>query len=271
MKYLLYCSLLFVGLVSEAQDKKVKALLIGTSHWADYGREGTDVTQSSVIDILKDEYQKELKQIAKKITQFGPNKIFVERPVDYQPKLDSLYKVYRSTDWGEQRRNEIFQLGFRVADKMNHEQVFGVDFLGTDFPFDSLVQAMVAAEQFEMMDQFRKIQMNMEKESRDIVSSGASLKEIFTIENSPESRRENFGWYLDGANVAGDLDNNIGSYLASEWISRNVYMYGIIQKYVEAEDDKLMILLGAGHIAVIANLISYNPNWEIVELKDILE
>lgn len=260
--------LTFCGL---AQNKKVEVLLIGTSHWANYSSRGSDVTQSKEIDILADNYQQELEDISNKITEFGPDKIFVERPVDFQSDLDSIYQRYQTTTWDEGQRNEIYQLGFRTAAKLNHERVYGADYRETSFPFDSLVKAMLAAEQFAMMKEFKQEQMRMEQADNALVNSGATLQEILSVKNSERARKQNFGWYLHGANRAGGMSNNIGSYLASEWIRRNTHIYGIIQKYVDETDDRIMILMGSGHVAVLANQISYHPTWEMVELKDLLE
>ena len=75
-------------------------------------------------------------------------------------------------------------------------------------------------------------------------------------------------WYLETANKAGKKDNFVGAYLVSEWYRRNLYMYSLIQKLTENKDAKIMVLLGAGHTAMLREFIKYDSDFEIVELKD---
>ena len=63
----------------------------------------------------------------------------------------------------------------------------------------------------------------------------------------------------------------MGAYLVSEWYRRNLYMYSLIQKLTENKDTKIMVLLGAGHTAMLREFIKHDSNFEIVELKDVLK
>lgn len=257
---------------AQVQDKKVQVLLVGTSHWGNYQKKGLDVAQTSEVDILSDQYQKELAFIADKIAAFNPGKIFVERPLTYQPKLDSLYQLFRSNEnWGKDKRNEIYQLGFRVAAKLAHQKVYGIDYRDASFPFDSLMVAMSEAGQESLINEFMTVIKGVEDKYNLLVREKKSLMDIFRFLNGKEERRYDLGWYINGASKAGVIDNYIGSFLASEWIRRNIYSYGLIQKYLEKEDQRIMILMGASHMAVLENLIGYNTKWEIVELTDIVD
>ena len=256
---------------NQASKTPVQVLLIGSSHWNNYEKPGSDVAQTNQLDILSTRYQKELAFIANKIAAFAPNKIFVERSLAYQPKLDSLYQLYRSSDWGSDKRNEIYQLGFRVAAKLNHEKVYGIDYTEASFPFDSLMIAAKEAKQFDLLGEFQQFIQEYEKSYNTLIQEQKSLMEIFQFLNDPEMRQIDLGWYTNGVTQVGVIDNLIGPFLASEWMRRNIYSYSLIQKYTEAEDDRIMVLMGASHIAVFENLIRYNPNWKIVELHEIME
>lgn len=254
-----------------SKQDKLQVLLIGSSHWGNYKQKGLDVTQANEIDILSKKHQKELELIAGNIAEFKPDKIFVERTPEYQPKLDSLYDLYRNSDWGLDKRNEITQLGFRVANKLSHKKVYGIDYKKTVFPYDSLMTVMKNANQEELINQFEQKIKGFEKRYNSLVSEEKPLIEILNHLNSKEERKLNLGSYLSEITKAGEIQNHVGSYLTSEWMRRNIYMYSLIQKYTEETDEKIMILLGAGHIAVIENLINYNPEWEIVELNEIVK
>lgn len=255
----------------ELNTIKTEVLLVGTSHWNNYKKADFDVAQTNEIDILSATYQKDLNDIADKIVAFKPDKIFVERTLNYQPKLDSLLNLYKTTEWGNDKRNEIYQLGFRVAKTLKHDRVYGIDFRNTEFPYDSLMKAMETAKQTTLISSFNADIKQFETNYNTLVSEQRSLKDILYFLNDDKQRQLDLSWYLEGANKGGDLNSTVGSFLASEWIKRNIYSYGLIQKYTQSKDKRIMILIGASHIAVLKQLISVNTEWKTVELKDIME
>jgi len=255
----------------ELNTIKTEVLLVGTSHWNNYKKADFDVAQTNEIDILSATYQKDLNDIADKIVAFKPDKIFVERTLNYQPKLDSLLNLYKTTEWGNDKRNEIYQLGFRVAKTLKHNRVYGIDFRNTEFSYDSLMKAMETAKQTTLISSFNADIKQYETNYNTLVSEQRSLKDILYFLNDDKQRQLDLSWYLEGANKGGDLNSTVGSFLASEWIKRNIYSYGLIQKYTQSKDKRIMILMGASHIAVLKQLISVNTEWKTVELKAIME
>ncbi|GAA4273922.1 DUF5694 domain-containing protein [Aquimarina gracilis] len=250
---------------------KVQVLLIGTSHWDNYQKADLDVAQADEIDILSNQYQSELTEIIAKIVEFNPTKVFVERTIAYQPKLDSIYNLYKTSDWGKKSRNEIVQLGFKVAKKLDHNKVYGIDYRETSFPYDSLMKIMKVSKQENLISEFENDIKNFEKEYNELVYNKTPLKDILYYLNDKERRKFDLGWYLNKATQAGGVEDHVGAFLGSEWVKRNIYSYGIMQKYTDSDDERIMVLMGASHIAVFENLIAYNPGWEAVELKDIMK
>lgn len=282
MKYLFfYITLLLVSchpnkieeksdILQESNKDKLQVLLIGSSHWNNYQSEGLDVVQTNEVDILSKQYQNDLELIVSKIKAFNPDKIFVERTINYQPKLDSLYNLYKTTNWGDRRRNEIYQLGFRTAKILGHQKVYGVDHRNTSFPYDSLIKTMKKAGQTKLITAFNEDIEQYEKTFNIFISEKKSLQEILYFLNDKQQRKSNFDWYLSGANKGGGINENVGSFLTAEWVKRNIYIYGSIQKYTEPKDQRIMVLMGAGHIAVLESLMSQSSSMQIIELKDLM-
>ncbi|MDB0037767.1 DUF5694 domain-containing protein [bacterium] len=254
----------------DTETEKLQVLLIGGSHWDNYEQAILDEAQTNEVDILSERYQTELEQITQKIAEFNPDKIFVERTLDFQPKLDSLYELYKSSDWGDTQRNEIYQLGFRAASKLNHIQVYGVDYTNTTTQCDSLMYAKEIANQKSLNNTFKLNFGEYESLYRFLIKDKKPLMDIFAFLNNPEQRKLDIDWYLSGANSAGAPYNETGSFFASEWIKRNVYTYGLIQKYVDESDKRIMILMGASHVAMLEHLMESNSTWETVELEAIM-
>ncbi len=251
-------------------ESSIDVLLLGTFHFANFNPEKNgDVLEIIVNDVLTDKNQIELEKIAKAITDFGPDKIFLEFPYSQQNQLDSDYSNFNETDYSQAKRSELIQIGFRVAKILNHKKVFAMDYR-TDFPYDSLVTQMENAKQFDLLEKDSLELEKIEKFENELFSSGKSLSEILFYKNNDDVRQSDINWYLNIANQGGNKNNFVGAYLASEWYRRNLYMYSIIQKAIESKDEKIMILGGASHIAMFKDFIDKNPKWKTTELKEIM-
>ena len=257
------------------QDGAREILMIGTFHFAN---PGLDVAKTKSFDILKDESQQELEEIAEAIEQFSPSKIFVEWPYQRQTELDSLYELYIGGDYFDhpnlqdhRRKSEIAQLAFRAAKRLSMSKVHAIDYQNNDFPYDSM---MAVIDRYQQSKLRKKIDGTIEKYSSDfdeMVTSGSSLKDILYHLNENSARNEDIQFYTELATQAGGQDNFIGPYLASEWYRRNIYMWSLVQKAINDNDERIMILSGASHAAIFAQLLTSSSHWKIVELQDIID
>ncbi|UTN06428.1 DUF5694 domain-containing protein [Flavobacterium bizetiae] len=251
---------------ASAQTKKKQILLLGTFH---FENPGLDVAQINTFNVMSDKSQKELEIITDKIKKFGPNKIFVEWNYQKQDKLDKFYN--RNTDsLLHKKADEIVQLALRSAKKLGHKKLYGIDYNNTDFPYDSLVKGMTAANQFDLIKKNEELMKKYETDQNKKIAK-YSLTELLLDVNTKAANEDNINWYLETAIKGGKTDNFVGAYLISEWYRRNLYMYALIQKLTESKDDKIMVLLGAGHTAMIREFVEHNSEYEIVELATVLK
>ena len=251
---------------SFAQSKKKQILIIGTFH---FENPGLDVAKVNTFNVMTDKSQKELENISNEIKKFNPDKIFVEWSYKKQDKLDKFYA--RNTDsLLHKNADERVQLALRSAKKLGHKKLFGIDYNEADFPYDSLTKGMKEANQLNLLKSNEESMKNYEKSQNKKIAK-YTLTELLVDINTKESNKANVEWYLGTANRAGKTDNFVGAYLVSEWYRRNLYMYSLIQKLTENKDDKVMVLLGTGHTAMLREFIKYDPNFEIVELAAILK
>jgi hypothetical protein len=248
------------------QSKKKQILLLGTFH---FENPGLDIAKVNTFNVMSDKSQKELENITNKIKKFGPNKIFVEWNYQKQDKLDKFYN--RNTDsLLHKQSDEIVQVALRSAKKLGHKKLYGIDYNNTDFPYDSLVKGMTAAGQFDLIKKNEETMKYYEKSQNEKIAK-YSLTELLLDINTKKSNEDNIGWYVETATKGGKTDDFVGAYLVSEWYRRNLYMYALIQKLTESKDDKIMVLLGAGHTAMIREFVEHNPDFEIVELAAVLK
>lgn len=255
-------------------ERQKEVLLIGTFH---YNNPGADVAKTKSFDILNDGSQQELDNIAARIAEFNPTKIFVEWEHDEQTQLDSLHNLYTHNNYFTNdslsdfyRKNEIFQLAFRAAKRAEIDEVIGIDYK-TEFPFDSL---MVVLEQHEQVDIQFRISKMIEVFTSDFdekIENGESLLDLTYHLNTGQFRAMSNRFHNEIPLLVGPKDNFIGPFLTSEWYRRNLYMWSLVQKNTTADDRRIMILAGASHAAMFKDFIDDNSDWSVVELKSIME
>lgn len=249
-------------------------LLIGTFH---YNNPGADLAKTKSFDILSEASQLELKKISSSINNYNPTKVFVEWPYNKQEELDSLYQLYLNGNYFKNEnlsdfnlKNEIFQLGFKVAKENNLKKVYGIDYTGTNFPFSEVMADVVKNNQIELQAKIEKAISRFTEEFDSKIEAGESLIDLTIFLNKPEMRAFSNYFHNELMLLAGGTHDFYGPLLTSEWYKRNLYMWSLIQKQTEESDERIMVLAGASHTAMFDLFIKENKLWKVKELQDIL-
>ncbi|HLW62397.1 MAG TPA: DUF5694 domain-containing protein [Flavobacterium sp.] len=260
---------------ADTSGSKREILLFGTFH---YNNPGADVAKTKSFDILSNTSQLELEEISSSITTYGPTKIFVEWPYKKQNKLDSLYQLYKEDNYFTNnqlsdfyQKNEIFQLAFRIAKQNGLDKVYGIDYTETEFPFEQVMVDIESNSQTQLKKLIERSITKFTSDFDDMIESGASLKELTLAMNTKEMRYASNNVHINLVSQAGAIDDFNGVYLASEWYKRNLYMWSLIQKYASDSNERVMILAGSSHIAMIELFIKENRDWKIKELKEVID
>jgi len=180
---------------ANANPEPTDILMIGTFH---FSNPGLHVVKTKSFDVLQQEVQDELEEISTAIAVFNPTQIFVEWPHDKQQELDALYKRYAKGTMDEApRRNEVFQLGFRVAKKLALKKVWAVDYLDTSFPIGKVIKAIADAKQEALQATLNDRRKRDAAGHSDRIDSGATLRELLFWENEGQTRIANINFYTD--------------------------------------------------------------------------
>jgi len=267
--------LVIVQTVAHAQEKQM--LLVGTFH---FNNPGADVVKTKSFDVTTVQSQKELEAITDKIRQFKPDRIFVEWEFDQQEALDSLYMLYKNGsyfDYVGQKypgrkfylQNEIFQLAFRAALKSKLDRVYAIDYTAAEFPFDSLMNSIDSVDQPDLKKRIHKVLEDFTSTTNEKMSK-QTLTQLLLGYNDPAYRKMDMSLYLSLLNKAGKKENFVGAYLVSEWYRRNLYMYSLVQKMTRSSDQKIMVLLGAGHASMFNQFAEWDQTFESIDLRQVL-
>ncbi len=252
-----------------------EALLVGTFH---YNNPGADVAKFKSFNILNEDSQLELDKISAKIKNYNPTKIFVEWPYNEQKELDSLYQLYNQGKYFQNDslsdfylKNEIFQLAFRVAKEIKLKTIYAIDYNETKFPFNDVMNDIEKRNQSELKKNIENDISKLTTEFDNKIESETSLIELTYYMNTSEFRDFHNNLHNNLMLLAGEPDDFSGPFLTSEWFKRNLYMWSFVQKNTKKSDERIMVLAGAGHIAMFEKFINQNSEWKVKELKEVME
>ena len=255
-------------LAGERQPTKV--LLLGTFHFGYPNADGHKVDSSKFIDVLSPVRQKEMEELAQVIQRFRPTRIYVEGW--NQSFHDSLYKAYLQGTY-KLGRNEIYQLGYRVAKAMGLQKVYPVDasnFSSQYYKRFPLIDSLWKGKPVDSLrDQYWNAKYKVMYTAGDSMALGFTMLENFLHMAEPLVLNRMHGHYLSGGF---NTTNNEGADILSMWwYSRNLRIFNNILKTRPSSEDRIMVLFGNGHIPILKHCFQSSPEFEVVELKTLLK
>lgn len=242
-------------------QKQAQVIILGTFH---FGECGEHLIHSKVPDVMSAERQLEIEELLDKLAQFKPTKIAVENNYIKFEEINNCYKDYCE---GKHylSRNEIEQIGFRLAAKLNHPAIYPVD-VPVDLPDDAFEYAEKHCPEY--LEQFMEKIKEGEMSANNIFKTG-SITDIFKYENDPiRAKNEHSEWYLEFSQI-GAGDTFYGADFLSAWYDRNVRIFSNLLKITEP-DDRIIVLYGAGHLSILKEFVSSYNKMELVDAVEYL-
>lgn len=254
----------------DCADGQVRVLLLGTYHM---DNPGLDEVNVAADDVLADRRQAELRDLVDRLADWSPDRVAVERPHDRSEELNDRYREYRSGERAYDReeafpaphpdrdgtvtecRSEVVQVGFRLADRLGHDRVAAIDEHPPELDADPFADRDV--------DSTRKTAVSlpdpdeMQGEADDRLAS-STIPEYLAWVNRESWLRQNHDVMFDrGIRAA---DEAFGSPKAlAHWYDRNLRMVHHLWRTMDADDDRVLLLVGSGHVRVLRHLLTEAP------------
>jgi len=239
--------------------KKVHVLVLGTFHMANPGH---DIFNLKVDDVLTEKRQKEIAETVASLKKFRPTKIAIEsdpggkRVQQYQDYLEGKYTL---------TRNEIDQLGFRLAKELGHKQIYPIDADG-DFPFDKVQEfAKKRGRQMELDEWMATIPKLLEHESQ-ILKDG-TISDLLLFMNRPEQVQEDQESYMDFAQFTDGKDFP-GPDLLADWYKRNARIFANLRGIISSSEDRVLVIYGSGHLYWLQRNVTDSRDLELERFGD---
>ncbi len=198
------------------------------------------------------------------IKQFKPTKIAIEARPDW--KATEKLNQYKKGEFRKER-DERFQLGMRIASEMKLDTIYSVDVESMDVDLakiDSVYTNKLFKDfDFQSDDQFMKMLIDWYTYDEKLPKS-TNLLTYFKRFNSRETHNLTYGAYLVGDFK---LDDTRGADVLSIWrYNRNLRIFRKIQQIKATAEDRVLIIIGNGHAAILRNLFESSPEYQFVEL-----
>mgnify|MGYP001294787598 CR=1 FL=1 len=206
-----------------ASDEPVEVMILGTYHFAN---PGLDMHNAEIDDVLSPHRQKEVAAVVDALARFMPARVAVEAHADGLPSRSlPSYGEYLAGKHS-QNRNEIHQIGYRLASQMKHQHVYGIDADG-EFPFEAL-QLYAAAN-----GRAEELQQAVDEIGVRTLSHGAGTAQP-------------------------------GAHLVASWTARNIQICARLVQLARP-GDRIVVVYGAGHSHLLRQCVQDLPGWKLVE------
>jgi len=252
-----------------AAAQNTTVMVLGTYHFSNAGLDKTNVQAD---DVTAPARQAELERLTIALAAWKPDKVLVEWQSP-QPFTVSEYQAFKPEDL-RTKANEVIQIGFRLARKLGHAEVYGFDEQpGPDepdyFPFGP-VEAFAAAhgqkaELDAVFDYFRQ-QADAQTKAQEI----RSIPELLLAVNDPaRSIAEHAKGYY-GMLRFGDGEEQPGAVLNAMWYMRNAKMFAKID-LIAKPGERVLVLVGSGHKYWLEHFAGTAPGFSAVDPRPYLE
>ncbi|WP_438425666.1 DUF5694 domain-containing protein [Aquimarina macrocephali] len=247
---------------SKEKEELPNIALLGTFHFATT----SDYSSMDLDDFRSDKRQKEIRLLIEALKAYKPTKIMVEYPYRKEDKLNDDYKEYLK-DIYTLTINEIDQLGFRLAKELGHQKLYCID-QKMSLPFGPLSKYAEKYEKQKFQAFLSSIKENDKQDSKRLKT--ATLLEYFAYKNSNKEDLKNKNQYLKGTAQFVSDSTYIGVKFVSKWWERNFHIMANIDMQTQ-KDDRLLVIVGGAHRAVLKDFYEDRKDVEYVEISDYLK
>jgi hypothetical protein len=255
----------------------VPVLLLGSFHFGYPNLDGHKTDSSKYIDVKSPVRQKELKELAEVIMRFKPTRIYVES--SDAGWIDSLYEAYRKGSYSL-GRNEIFQVGFRVAGLAGISKIYSVDTWPFSYEYekkypwiDSLWSHNTPVD--SVRDKYWASQYSRWYNAGDSIELQMTMLENFLTMAEPGTLQRMHGHYMSSWFSTAEEPTGSGQQgpdaLSIWWYNRNLRIFNNILRTKPGPEDRIVVLFGNGHMPILKHCFYSSPEFRVVELKSLLK
>jgi Family of unknown function (DUF5694) len=273
MKYFLTIILIITGFAGNAQTRPVEVLTLGTFHFSFPNLDVKKIDREDQIDVLEPKYQKEIQDIVRRISQFRPTVIVIERQPSEQLKTDSLYNLYLAGKY-PLKRNEEEQIGFRIAKQLGLNKLYCVDEWGNFNPrINDIVYGKDSIEALKFENYFEhNPDSAIQFHPKPQLKTKGILYELRKLNNEINIKKD-LGNYLTGLFKYESEKNDFTGvdFETGRWFSRNLKIFRNIQRIPVKSSDRILVIFGADHLNLLNYFFECSPEYKLIKASQYLQ
>lgn len=239
---------------------RTEVLVLGVYHMAN---PGLDAFNMQADDVLAPKRQAEITQLIEVLKSFHPTKIAVESDSE-DDRVVKRYAEYLANKH-ELTRNEIEQVGFRLAKELGHKSVYPVD-ASRDFPFQRLVNYAKASGHAKELDAIMG-EFGTRVKAQDQYLASHTVLETLLYLNSDTRAAEEVSLYYRQSHF-GEPGDWAGADLVSDWFRRNMRIHSNVARLIDSPDDRVLVIFGAGHLGWLQHNFASDPTFRLRKLAE---
>ncbi len=241
----------------------VQVLVLGVYHMSNPGH---DIFNMQADDVLVPKRQAEIAQLIEVLKRFHPTKIAIEADI-WSKRVGREYSDYLAGKY-TLSRNEIDQIGYRLAKELGHKNVYPVDVDG-EFPFQRIVDYAKASGRSKELDALMG-EIGGKVKAQDQYLASHTVLETLLYMNADDKVAEDVGSYYRDAHF-GEPGDWAGADLVSDWFRRNMRIYSNVAQLVDSPNERVLVIFGAGHLGWLQHDFASDPSFRLRKLADFVK
>lgn len=253
------------GPVAAAEDcpaDRSPIMILGTYHMHNPGMDGINMKADDVLSVRR---QKEIAELVNGLARFRPTKVMLEAAYA-SPVQQQRYRQYLEGKY-ELTRNEIDQIGFRLARQVGLKSVDPVDFpmwmSGETYdelefkprPKPTSAAATPAPKPPEEIEAERRLRQSTVADYLRFINQ----REQWFNNNHLRYYMDTFEPDPEAVKIYAKTD------ALTNWYKRNFRIFSNIVRKTERPKDRVLLIIGVGHLAILRNLAQDMPGFCLVE------
>lgn len=246
-----------------------KVMVLGTFHFENPGLDS--YKPKYAFNILEKKRQDELEILLEQLAKYKPTKILLEWDrIQYDSVANEDYlKYFNGTYSIDDKRNEVYQIGFKLAKKMRQIKIYcsdaSAEWFGVKVDWDNydVVAYLKSKGQYEKSTRY---DFQSFYELIDSLKTVQTLSEHLIMLNNPRNRLKDHQAYLTDLILEGAGDNYLGADGVAKWYRRNLRIFSNVYDLTDFEnEERLLLIYGSGHVWQLRQFFMDSPDYEYIE------
>lgn len=253
---------------------RAKAMVLGVFHFANPGLDS--YKPKYPFNILEEKRQGELEVFLNKIAEYKPTKILLEWDrIEMDSIANERFQKYLNGTFSiDDKSNEVYQIGFKLAKKLGHKRIYcsdaSADWFGVELDWDNY-DAKTYLQSKGQYEKSTRYDFQLFYELNDTLKTVQPLIEHFAMINSTKNRLKDHQAYLTETILEGAGDNYLGADAVANWYRRNLRIFANAYDVTDFDrEERLLLLYGSGHVWQLRQLFMDSPDFEYVEPNEYL-